>query len=287
MGLCQSCESGIRSAGGGGMLDKAKARLNDGVEIAYGKEKAVPEVACKGVGAAHVGISYVSKAGTRVDAEFAALEFDKDGTKLDWATYNHRESKDGALKHLGDSTGAEGAEYIAVSLGSLADEVQAVIFCCYVFNVRAHDVSAFESVKLVLKGAAGETVVPVGFMQIDPAKCGKGVTGMTLAALYRAPAEETPEEATKAAEEPAEAAAAPPASGEAKKTTTTTKWMAKNVFSEGAGPANDDMLPACEKLFAELGIGTAAAAAAAKDTTAPKEETRAEAPPEPAATTDA
>ena len=222
MGLCSSMESSIRAAGGGSMLDKAKDRISDGVAIKYGVEKEVPELAMKGVGELRVGIKYKSKEGQRVDAEFAALEFTKEGKKLDWATYNHTESKDGALKHLGDSTGAEGAEFIALKVGSLSEDVQAIIFCCYIFN--SLPMSAFDEIKLVLKAAAGDdNVCPIGHMVVEPNQDNKDFSGITMCAVFRDPK-------------------------------NGGKWMAKNVYSEGMGPTNDDMIPACEKLFADLDI---------------------------------
>mmetsp|Transcript_892 Transcript_892/g.2513 ORF Transcript_892/g.2513 Transcript_892/m.2513 type:complete len:230 (+) Transcript_892:79-768(+) len=229
MGVCSSLESSVRAVGGGSALDKVKDRMNDGVAIEYGKEKDVPEMACKGVGQARIGIKYKSKEGVRVDAEFAAIEFTKDGKKLDHATYNHTESSDGALKHLGDSTGADGAEFIAVKMGSLGEDVQAIVFCCYIFN--DHPMAAFEEIKLVLKAAASDDhVVPIGHMLVDPKEDAKNFSGVTMCAIYRA------------------------AEG---------KWKAKNVYSEGMGPTNDHMIPACQKLFPELGIDPVSVRAAA------------------------
>jgi len=224
--MCASAEGAIRKAGGGEMLDKAKDRISDGVEIPYGQEKEIPDLATKGVGQARVGIKYVSKEGKRVDAEFAAIEFSKDGAKIDHATYNHTETADGGCKHLGDSTGSAGAEFIALKIGSIAEEVQAIIMCCYIFNMSDEiNMSSFDDIKLVLKAAPGDgddNLAPICHMKITP-KDDATHTGITLMALYRA------EEG---------------------------KWKAKNVYSEGAGPSNDDMIPACTKLFAELGIAS-------------------------------
>ena len=60
-------EEGVRAAGGGDMLDKAKEKAADGVPIGFGKTVDIPDLATKG-GECHVGVKYTCKAGKTVDA---------------------------------------------------------------------------------------------------------------------------------------------------------------------------------------------------------------------------
>jgi len=209
-----AAEQHIRASGGGDMLDKAKEKVADGVPIDYGKEVDVPSLALKG-GECHIGIKYTSVEGECVDAEFGAIEFNADGHKVDYATYNHTETSDGALQHLGDSTSSDGAEYISVKLSELSDDIRSVVFCIYIYNGLT--MSAYDSIKLVFKAVGGETVVPVCNMTIED----KGKhSGCTCLAFFR--------------------------EGDG--------WKIKNVYSKGEGPTNDDMIPACRRIFKDIGM---------------------------------
>lgn len=208
-------EEGVRAAGGGDMLDKAKEKAADGVPIGFGKTVDIPDLATKG-GECHVGVKYTCKAGKTVDAQFCAIEFNKKGEKIGCASYEVNATPDGAINYLGDSYGTEGgSEYVSLKLADLADDVQAIVMCIYIYNDCVMD--DYDELKLMFKAVAGETIMPVCHMMVEE----KGShTGVTSFAIYR----------------------------------DGDKWVAKNAVAKGKGPSNDDMVPACQSLFPQLGV---------------------------------
>jgi stress response protein SCP2 len=210
-----SAEEAITAAGGGDMLDELKAKAADGIPIGFGKTVGIPDLATKG-GECHVGVKYTCKEGKTVDAQFCAIEFNKKGEKLGSALYETSSTPDGAIKYLGDTYGTEGgSEYVSLKLAELADDVQAIVMCIYIWNDCVMD--DYAELKLMFKAVAGETILPVCHMVVDE----RGDhTGVTTFAIFR----------------------------------DGDSWTAKNVVSKGKGPTNDDMVPACQALFKELGV---------------------------------
>merc|ERR1719453_1888914 len=210
MGPCQSAmaamseqqkkaEDAIRQSGGGDMLDKMKEAASEGVPIAYGKTVNIPDLATKG-GECHVGVKYMCKEGKTIDAQFCAIEFNKAGEKMGAASYEETATADGAVTYLGDQYGSEGGEeYVSLKLADLGDCVM----------------GDYESLKLMFKAVAGETILPVCYMPVDA--CEGDHTGVTCLAVYK----------------------------------EGDSWVAKNVTSKGSGPAATDLVPACQELFGE------------------------------------
>lgn len=78
---------------------------------------------------------------------------------------------------------------------------------------------SFDWVRLCFKAVAGDDVIPVGYMASDSSD--KGIhTGVTCLAFFR----------------------------------EDGAWKCKNVSSIGAGPTKDDMMPACQAVFPDVGI---------------------------------
>lgn len=218
--MCSSAmaaaENKARDAGMGDMVDKAKDKAADGVPIEYGKTVDIPDLALKG-GECQIGCKYTCAEGKAVDSQFCAIEFNKKGEKIGCASYEVNDTPDGAIKYLGDCWGSNGGEeYVSLKLAGLADDVQAIIFCIYIYD--SCTMSDFSELKLVFKVKAGEeTVVPVAHMLVAD----RGThTGTTTLAIYR----------------------------------DGDKWVAKNVATKGKGPTNDDMVPACKALFGDVGV---------------------------------
>jgi len=188
----------------------------DGLPIAAGAEKDIPDLATKGVGIARVGCK--CDAGS-IDMEFAAIAFDKDGNFLDRASYRNRKSKDGSIEHQGDSTGDD-PEFIDVSLGNISDNVQAIIFCEYCYSA-SNSMNDVKELKMVFKAKCQDTVVPVCCL-IPTGDILKGDhSGVTTLAIYRS---------------------------------APGKWKVKSVQSKGSGPDKNDMIPGCQAVFDKVGI---------------------------------
>ena len=238
-GKCMaSAQEGADKAGVGESFKKAAdkgkevAGKYDGPEMEPGMQKEIPEGALKQVGGkggtVRIGIKYTSKDGLKVDNEFTALMFDKSGNKLDYVTYNHTTSTDKSITHQGDSRGDD-PEEIRVQPSLFNPDVQAVVFCCYIYTSNGKKTfEDFTAMRLVFRAVtpaasaggvdANETVLPLCHMKLEEFG---DFSGVTCLAIFK---------------------------------DSSDKWQVRNVQSTGEGPTHEKMIPACEKLFKDLNI---------------------------------